>query len=57
MPIVPWGTGDAPIKSVLKLMSAKHYSFPANIEYEYPGADAMAEVQKCFQFCRDALVS
>ena len=55
--IVPWGTGDAPIKAVLKLMSANRYAFPANIEYEYPGADAVSEVEKCYQFCRDALNS
>lgn len=56
-PIVPWGTGDAPIKAVLQLMRAKQYVFPANIEYEYPGGDAVAEVRKCYQFCRDALAS
>jgi len=55
--IVPWGTGDAPLKAVLKLMSANHYAFPANIEYEYPGADAVVEVQTCYQFRRDALSS
>jgi sugar phosphate isomerase/epimerase len=55
--IVPWGTGDAPIKEVLQLMRAKQYAFPANIEYEYPGGDAVSEVRKCYQFCRDALAS
>jgi sugar phosphate isomerase/epimerase len=55
--IVPWGTGDAPIRAVLKLMRAKRYAFPANIEYEYPGGDAVTEVQRCCQFCRDALTS
>jgi sugar phosphate isomerase/epimerase len=55
--IVPWGTGDAPLKAVLQLMSARRYAFPANIEYEYRGGDAVAEVGKCFQFCRDALAS
>ncbi len=55
--IVAWGTGDAPIKAVLQLMRANHYAFPANIEYEYPGGDAISEVAKCYQFCRDALSS
>lgn len=55
--IVPWGTGDAPLKRVLQLLRANHYAFPANIEYEYPGGDPVAEVAKCFQFCRDALGS
>ena len=53
--IVPWGTGDAPIAAVLQLMKAKRYGFPANIEYEYPGRDAVSEVAKCYQFCREAL--
>jgi sugar phosphate isomerase/epimerase len=56
-PIVPWGTGDAPIKAVLQLMRTRRYGFPANIEYEYRGSDAVSEVQKCYQFCRDALSS
>ncbi len=30
---VVWGSGDTPIKPVLQLLSAKKYSFPANIEY------------------------
>jgi sugar phosphate isomerase/epimerase len=56
---VVWGTGDTPIKPVLKLLSANatKYKFPANIEYEYPGTDVVAEVAKCYQFCRDALAS
>ena len=53
--IVPWGTGDAPLKGVLQLIRAKRYQFPANIEYEYPGADPVAEVAKCYEFCRAAL--
>jgi sugar phosphate isomerase/epimerase len=53
--IVPWGTGDAPLKGVLQLMRAQRYAFPANIEYEYPGADPVAEVAKCYEFCRTAL--
>ena len=54
---VLWGTGDTPIKPVLQLLSAKKYNFPANIEYEYPGTDIVAEVGKCYKFCRDALAS
>lgn len=53
--IVPWGTGDTPLKAVLQLMRTRKLRFPANIEYEYRGADAVAEVRKCLQFCRDAL--
>ena len=34
---VVWGTGDTPIKPVLQLLSAKKYTFPANIEYRVSG--------------------
>jgi len=54
-PNVPWGQGDAPIKDVLQLLKRERYPFPANIEYEYPGADPVAEVGKCFKYCQDAL--
>lgn len=51
----PWGEGDTPIKEVLRLLKTKKYDIPANIEYEYRGEDAVAEVRKCFQYCKDAL--
>jgi sugar phosphate isomerase/epimerase len=51
----PWGEGDTPIKEVLHLLKAKKYDIPADIEFEYRGADAVAEVRKCFQYCNDAL--
>lgn len=54
-PNTPWGEGDTPIKAVLQLLKTKKYDIPANIEYEYRGADAVAEVRKCFQFIKDAL--
>jgi sugar phosphate isomerase/epimerase len=54
-PNTPWGEGDTPIKQVLQLLKQKKYDIPANIEYEYRGEDAVAEVRKCFQFCKDAL--
>jgi sugar phosphate isomerase/epimerase len=54
---VVWGTGDTPIKPVLQLLRSRKYDIPANIEYEYRGDDAIAEVRKCFQFIEgDALV-
>ena len=52
---VPWGEGDTPIKPVLQLLRQKKYGIPANIEFEYRGEDAVAEVARCFQFCKDAL--
>lgn len=50
-----WGEGDTPIKAVLQLLKTKKWDIPANIEYEYRGENAVAEVRKCFQFCKDAL--
>src|SRR5262249_52829451 len=52
-PNTPWGQGDTPIKQVLQLLKQKKYDIPANIEYEYPGEDAVVEVRKCFQYIKD----
>jgi Xylose isomerase-like TIM barrel len=50
----PWGTGDTPIKAVLKLVQKEKYKFPCNIEFEYEG-DPIVEVTKCLQLCREML--
>jgi sugar phosphate isomerase/epimerase len=54
---VPWGEGDTPIKPVLQLVRSKKWKMPCNIEYEYgkPGMDTIAEVRKCFEYCKQAL--
>jgi sugar phosphate isomerase/epimerase len=52
---MPFGQGDTPIKPVLQLLATKKYRIPANIEYEYKGADTVAEVKKCFEYCKTAL--
>ena len=52
---VPFGEGDTNIKGVLQLLKAKKYPIPANIEYEYKGADTVAEVKKCLDYCKAAL--
>lgn len=51
---LPWGEGDTPIKPVLQLLKTKKYDIPANIEYEYKGADTIAEVKKCFEYAKAA---
>jgi sugar phosphate isomerase/epimerase len=52
---LPFGQGETPIKEVLQVLKKKKYKIPANIEYEYKGADSQAEVAKCFQYMKQAL--
>ena len=54
---MPFGDGDTNIKGVLQLLKLKKYAIPAMIEYEYgkAGMDTVAEVRKCFEYCRAAL--
>jgi len=56
---LPFGEGDTPIVAVLQLLRDKGWKIPANIEYEYgkPGMDTIAEVKKCFEYCKKALES
>jgi len=54
----PWGQGKTPIKEVLQLMKKEKWTFPADIELEYripAGSTSVAEVGKCFQYCKEAL--
>jgi sugar phosphate isomerase/epimerase len=53
-----WGTGETPIKEILRLVQKNKWKIPASIELEYSipqGSDAVKEVAKCVQYCRDAL--
>ena len=54
-PNVPLGQGDTPIKEVLQLLKTNRWAIPANIEYEYSGAETVAEVKKCYEYCKNAL--
>jgi sugar phosphate isomerase/epimerase len=59
-PNMPWGQGDTPIKEVLQLLRKEKYSFPANIELEYPipaGSSSPAEIATCLAFARKCLES
>ena len=55
---LPWGAGDTPIREILQTVKKNRWKMPASIELEYEvpeGSDAVREVRKCLQFCRDAL--
>ena len=38
-----------------ELLKKNKWKIPANIEYEYKGADTIAEMKKCLAYCRQAL--
>ena len=55
---LPWGQGQTPIKEVLQLLKKEKWPIYADIELEYripAGSDAVKEVAKCVQYCKEAL--
>ena len=55
---LPWGQGQTPIKEVLQLLKKEKWPIYADIELEYsvpPGSDAVKEVAKCVDYCKEAL--
>jgi sugar phosphate isomerase/epimerase len=57
---VPFGQGDTPITEVLQLIRDNKWPIQATIEFEYKvpqGSDRMAEMAKCMEFCKDALLA
>lgn len=53
-----WGNGDTPITEVLQLISEENYDIPATIELEYDvpeGSNAVQEVSRCFEYCKNSL--
>ena len=55
---LPWGTGETPIKEILQMVKKNKWTIPGSIELEYEvptGSDAVQEVGKCVQYCKDAL--
>lgn len=57
-PNMPWGQGETPIKEVLLMLKKEQYTFPANIELEYPippGSNSVTEISKCLAYARKCL--
>jgi sugar phosphate isomerase/epimerase len=55
---LPWGSGDTPIREILRLVQKNKWTMPATIELEYEvpaGSDAVKEVVKCLRYCEAAL--
>jgi sugar phosphate isomerase/epimerase len=53
-----WGQGNTPIKEALTMIRDHKYGFPVTVEYEYQtpqGSNAVAEVKKCIDFCKNIL--
>lgn len=56
---MPFGQGDTPIIEALQLLKKNKWRIYADIELEYPipqGSDAVQEVAKCVQYCKQALI-
>jgi sugar phosphate isomerase/epimerase len=57
-PNMPFGQGDTPLAEILRYMKKTKATFFGDIELEYDvpkGSDAIKEVAKCVQFCKEAL--
>jgi sugar phosphate isomerase/epimerase len=54
---VPFGEGDTPIIPVLQRLRDRKWDIPAQMEYEYKGTETVAEVARCLEYCRRALLS
>jgi sugar phosphate isomerase/epimerase len=54
-----WGKGETPIADILLLLKKNKWPIYVDIELEYnipEGSDAVAEVKKCVEYCRNILV-
>lgn len=59
-PSMPLGQGNTPIREILQMMRDNKYTFQATLEFSYgvpPGSTRMAELAKCMEFCKQALLS
>ena len=55
---MPFGEGETPLVEILQLIKKEGWSINCDVELEYPipeGSDAITEVKKCVEYCRQAL--
>ena len=55
---LPWGQGDTPVAAALQYLKKNQLPIFADVELEYQipkDSDAVKEVAKCVQFCKQAL--
>jgi len=56
---MPWGEGTTPVKEILQFIQKNNWPITCDIELEYKipdGSDAVKEVTKCVEYCRQALL-
>ena len=57
---MPFGQGETPVIETLQLIQKNKWPITCDIELEYAvpeGSDAVKEVKKCVEYCRQALVA
>jgi len=57
---MPFGQGETPITEVLQTLRDNKWPIQATIEFEYKvpeGSDRMAEMAKCLEYCKNALLA
>ena len=57
---VPFGQGNTPIQEALQTIRDNKWPIQATIEFEDPvpeGSDRMAEMTKCLEYCKAALLA
>ena len=55
---MPWGEGGTPLDEILQLIRDNNWPIYCDIELEYKvpeGSDALDEVKKCVEYCRELL--
>ena len=56
-PNLAFGTGDTPIREVLRMDRDRKFGIPVQIEWEVPSDKRVEAVRNCFEYCKHALES